>query len=77
MTSNARWMRFNADITQQSGNGWFQHSVGRWKLDPDNHDLTIVNTNGLDDLDDPFKVTLSNNEMMWERMEKDKPLKLN
>lgn len=28
MTPNGRWMRFNTDSTQESGNGWFQHSVG-------------------------------------------------
>ena len=68
MTPNGRWMRFNSDFTQESGNGWLQHSVGKWKLEPGNH-LTIININGLDDLNDPFKVTLSNNEMIWERME--------
>ncbi len=32
MTPNARWTRFNSDSTQQSGNGWFQHSYGTWKF---------------------------------------------
>lgn len=28
MTPNARWTRFHADQTQESGNGRFQHSYG-------------------------------------------------
>lgn len=28
MTPNAQWMRFNADFTRQSGNGWLKHSYG-------------------------------------------------
>jgi len=69
VTPNARWMRFNNDFTQQSGNGWFQHSVGTWQLNPSSDELTITNTNGLDDQSVPFKVTLSKNEMAWKRME--------
>ncbi|GGK57334.1 MULTISPECIES: hypothetical protein [Flavobacteriaceae] len=69
MTPNGRWMRFNSDFTQESGNGWFQHSTGEWSLEPDNHELTVINENGLDDLNEPFKVKMSNNEMIWERME--------
>ena len=30
MTPIARWMRFNKDSTQTSGNGWLQHSEGSW-----------------------------------------------
>lgn len=69
MTPNGRWMRFNSDFTQESGNGWFQHSTGEWSLEPDNHELTVINENGLDDPNEPFKVALYNNEMIWERTE--------
>lgn len=69
MTPEGRWMRFNSDFTQESGNGWLQHSVGKWKLDIETNSLTIINKNGLDDPNEPFKVTLSNNEMNWERTE--------
>ena len=27
-TPISRWMKFNKDSTQTSGNGWLQHSVG-------------------------------------------------
>lgn len=69
MTPNARWMRFNSDFTQQSGNGWFQHAVGTWKLDPETNELSVVNSNGLHDLNDPFKLNIDQNTMIWNRIE--------
>lgn len=69
MTPNARWTRFNADYTQQSGNGWFQHSYGTWTLNPETNELSVVNENGLKDPAEPFKVTLEKNRMMWTRNE--------
>ena len=45
MTPNARWMRFNPDFTQESGNGWFQHSLGSWSLNSIKGELSIVNDN--------------------------------
>lgn len=77
MTPNARWMRFNPDFTQQSGNGWMQHSIGTWKLDPSKQALTIINTNGLDDSSDPFAVSISGNEMVWKRMEEGESVEVN
>lgn len=76
MTPNARWLKFNSDYTQQSGNGWLQHSIGTWKLDPANQELIINNSNGLEDPYDPFKVTISNNEMIWKRMEDGQPVEV-
>lgn len=69
MTPNTRWMRFNADGTQQSGNGWFQHSVGTWSMDDQTKELTVVNTNGLLDTNGPFLVKLEKNTMTWTRTE--------
>lgn len=69
MTPNARWMRFNADGTQQSGNGWFQHSVGTWSLDDQKHELTVVNTNGLTDPSGPFTINIEKDVMTWNRVE--------
>lgn len=67
MTPNARWMRFNSDSTQQSGNGWLQHSVGTYSLSKD--ELVLNNTNGLTDSYPPFFVTINENKMTWNRME--------
>lgn len=67
MTPIARWMRFNADSTQSSGNGWLQHSVGTWSLRSDN--LSVTNTNGIKDNAEPFKVKLFKNNMTWSRVE--------
>ena len=69
MTPNARWSKFNADFTQESGNGWFQHSIGTWNLNAETQELTIINTNGLTDPDGPFKISLDGHMMTWKRNE--------
>ena len=43
MTPNAKWARFNSDLAQESGNGWFQHSYGIWNLDPKTNELSFIN----------------------------------
>ncbi|WP_397446819.1 hypothetical protein [Polaribacter sp. R77954] len=68
LTPIAKWMRFNADSTQSSGNGWLQHSVGSWSLNT-NNELSVTNTNGIIDIAEPFKVELSQNKMTWKRKE--------
>lgn len=70
MTPIARWMRFNADSTQSSGNGWLQHSIGKWKVNVKN-ELSVTNTNGLIDDAEPFKVKFENGKMIWNRVEED------
>lgn len=69
MTPNARWTRFNADFTQQSGNGWLQHSYGSWSLDSATDELSVINTNGLNDPNGPFKVSIQSDKMEWKRTE--------
>ena len=76
MTPNARWTRFNSDKTQESGNGRFQHSYGTWKLNPESNELSMDNSNGLDDLNEPFVVSISRNEMIWERSEEGQKIKV-
>lgn len=68
-TPNARWMRFNADSTQQSGNGWLQHSIGTWSYNERNKELFIHNENGLIDTNGPFIVRMNNDTMYWNRVE--------
>lgn len=68
-TPNARWTRFNADGTQQSGNGWFRHSVGTWTMDKDSQKLSIQNSNGVKDTSEPFEIELSGDNMSWTRNE--------
>ena len=75
-TPNARWTRFKPDHTQESGNGWFQHSYGTWDLDPVNNELTIVNTNGLNDPNAPFNITIHGDQMFWVRMEEGQEVKV-
>ncbi|WP_406682801.1 hypothetical protein N1F78_08860 [Seonamhaeicola sp. MEBiC1930] len=69
MTPNARWTRFNSDLTQESGNGRFQHSYGTWNLDKNSNELSIINSNGLEDLNDPFVISINENELIWKRTE--------
>lgn len=69
MTPNARWMRFNADHSQQSGNGWLQHSYGTWNLNVETNELSVINKNGIKDPAEPFKVTLEKDRMIWARKE--------
>lgn len=76
VTPNARWARFNSDFTQESGNGRFQHSYGTWKLNAKTKELVVTNLNGLEDLNDPFKVTVNQNEMLWERIEEGQNMKV-
>lgn len=68
MTPNARWTRFNADQTQESGNGWLQHSFGTWEL-TESKELSIINLNGVKDEDGPFKIALDRDRMLWTRNE--------
>lgn len=74
ITPNARWMRFNKDSTQVSGNGWLQHSIGTWKLKEG--ELTVNNVNGIKDEAQPFKVEVHTNTMHWSRMEEGQNLKV-
>ena len=67
MTPNARWIAFDANRVQRSGNGWMQHSVGTWEMTGDQ--LTIVNTNGLDDPFGAFTISLTDSTMQWDRTE--------
>ncbi|TMM31410.1 hypothetical protein FDT66_05450 [Polaribacter aestuariivivens] len=68
MTPIARWVRFNKDSTQTSGNGWLQHSEGSWSLNKNNQ-LIVKNTNGLLDKSEPFTVNFENGNMIWNRTE--------
>jgi hypothetical protein len=69
MTPNARWQRFFSDSTQVSGNGWKQHSIGKWQFNQSDSSLRIVNTNGLRDPAGPFRVALRGDRMEWNRTE--------
>ncbi|WP_442265839.1 hypothetical protein ACSIGC_16315 [Tenacibaculum sp. ZS6-P6] len=76
MTPNSRWMKFNSDFTQQSGNGWFQHSIGTWNFNQNSQELSIKNTNGLTDQNEPFKVSFDTNKMIWKRIEEGQNVKV-
>lgn len=76
MTPNARWMKFNSDFTQQSGNGWLQHSVGTWNFNKNSMELSIKNSNGLIDENEPFKISFEDKKMIWKRIEEGQNVKV-
>jgi hypothetical protein len=69
MTPNARWTRFNSDSTFESGNGWYQHTIGTWKLLDGGKKLLVENEKGLVDPYDPFSIRIKNDTMHWSRIE--------
>ncbi len=68
-TPISRWMKFNSDGTQTSGNGWLQHSEGSWTIE--NNLIVVKNTNGIEDDSQPFKVSFEKEQMIWQRTEQD------
>lgn len=68
MTPVGKWTRFNADGTQSSGNGWKQHTIGEWKLEGDQLELT--SHNAPEDEAGAFTVLwISDEELQWTRVE--------
>ncbi len=76
MTPVARWTRFNKDQSQISGNGWLQHSIGSWNIDPKTNALSIINTNGIADDFEGFTWTIKEKKMIWERKEEGQKVKV-
>lgn len=75
MTPIARWMQFNIDSTQVSGNGWLKHSFGSWSLN-DKNQLKINNLNGLSDDSEPFLINLEKDKMIWRRIEENQKVQV-
>ena len=69
MTPIAKWVEFKPDHTHRGGNGWVQHSIGTWDFDKTNSSLSIVTSNGFEDIYPPFKVIFNTNTMQWKREE--------
>lgn len=69
MTPNGRWTKFNSDSTFESGNGWYQHTVGTWTLIDGGKKLLIQNEEGLIDTYEPFSIRIESDLMYWSRLE--------
>jgi len=67
MTPVSRWIKFNPNGTQTSGNGWLQHSYGTWNLDENM--LRVKDENGITDNADPFFAEIEGERMTWRRQE--------
>ncbi len=71
MTPIAKWTRINLDGTYESGNGWLQNSEGVWSYNENTNSYAPKEKNGITDPFGGFTVTLSENTMLWERMEEE------
>jgi hypothetical protein len=69
MTPIARWMRFDEDGTQESGNGWLKHSEGNYEFNAQDSTLKMVDINGTADNNPPFQVDVQEDQMTWTRIE--------
>lgn len=70
MTPIAKWTRINSDSSQESGNGWFQHTIGHWVYDAKNKEIKLTNTNGVKDEFGGFAVVSNDkDQMIWKREE--------
>ncbi|MFK7806904.1 MAG: hypothetical protein AB8F74_03790 [Saprospiraceae bacterium] len=70
MTPIAKWTRLNKDKTQQSGNGWIQHTEGNWNYNKKTKSISLSNSNGpTDEFGDFVIKEINKEEMKWSRME--------
>ena len=67
MTPIARWMNFESNGSQTSGNGWLQHSYGTWSVE--GKKLFVKDDNGINSNTDPFEIDIREDSMTWTRTE--------
>ena len=77
MTPTAKWTRFKADGSYESGNGWQKNSEGNWSLNEETMELTLDETYDVYEDAPPFIITQKANTMTWIRMEHGKKVKVN
>lgn len=69
VTPVAKWLRINDDGMVQSGNGWTQNSLATWTYDESKHFFLTKNLLKAPDPFGGFYVTLTNEKMIWRRIE--------
>lgn len=69
MTPMGKWVKFQKNHTQTSGNGWVQHTVGTWQFNNKTSQLAFLQTNGFKDEHGPFSLKIGKDEMVWKREE--------
>ena len=69
-TPSARWIRFEPNNKQTSGNGWLQHSYGNWSLK--GTQILISDSNGIKDQSGSFAFSIDKDQMKWTRKENGK-----
>lgn len=68
MTPIARWMKFNEDGTQESGNSWLKHSEGNYEFNAQDSMLKMVDINGTADNNPSFQIDVQEDQMTWTRI---------
>ncbi len=68
LTPTAKWFEFLADGTMASGNGWLQNMAGSYNYDQDTQALLQSNQGVVDEYG-PFKISISDKSMTWNRTE--------
>ena len=69
VTPVAKWFRYHADQSYQSGNGWSQNSMGTWTYDEQTAEFLPYNRQGEPDEYGAFVILFENGNMYWEREE--------
>ena len=77
MTPTAKWTRFKADGSYESGNGWQKNSEGNWSLNKETMELTLDETYDVYEDAPPFIIAQKANTMTWIRMEHGEKVKVN
>ncbi len=73
LTPTAKWFEFLADGTLSSGNGWLQNYLGSFNFDEDTQEL-LQASEGVVDEYGPFKVSIEEESMTWQRNEDGQPV---
>ena len=69
LTPVAKWFRINENGIVQSGNGWTQNNLATWTYDESKHYLLPKNMLRAPDPFGGFYVTLTDQKMIWKRIE--------
>lgn len=76
MTPVSKWFEFHEDGTYESGNGWLQNTIGTWSYDQEAQEFSATNKLGIKDEGEPFKIEVSDETMVWSRLEEGSNVKI-
>lgn len=71
MTPDARWTRFDSSGNYYSGNGGYQHSRGKYRIDTIHHWVEMKEYQGIEEPFGPFAFRIYGDTLVLERMEEE------